>query len=561
MTDFARVAGFGGSAHDWSVCLMEAGRPVVALAEERASRRKHGLGGDLLDSRARAACMEAAGWDVADVEAAVACDLVPLPLAAPFRRRLVRIRHHLAHALAAYHGSGFGEDCAVLVCDNGGSILAGGMTGSMRVVETVTGWRTVDGRPELVHEIAGAHPLRAATPAAYYAAGRTDNSLGDLYRLTSEVLGFVSGTDGAAVSDDGKTMGLAAYGDDRLVAELGEFVQLGPGGAVAIPMADGTLAARMRSWVADGRPGDRPARRAAVARATQEWLTRALLHVAGHLVRTTGVRRLAMAGGVALNCVANGALASRLGLDAVFAFPAAGDDGVAVGAACYGHVHLLGRREPIRLAAALPFLGPPPGAVAPPRQLDRQGSLDEAAQALAGEEIVGWIQGRSEFGPRALGNRSILASPRDPTMRDRLNRVTKRREDFRPFAPCVLAERAEEVFSFPPAAAPMLPFMLATAQIRPAWRGRLGAVAHVDGTARVQVVDAARFPRLHALLGLFERRTGVPVLLNTSFNRAGEPMVETVEDAVRCFLATDMDRLLVEDTLFGRAPLPLRREA
>ena len=191
-------------------------------------------------------------------------------------------------------------------------------------------------------------------------------------------------------------------------------------------MADGGLAARMRSWIADGPPGGGFSRRAAVARATQEWLTRALSHVAGHLVRTTGARRLAMAGGVALNCAANGVLAARLGLDAVFAFPAAGDDGIAIGAACYGHAHLLGRREPIRLAAALPFLGPPPNAVAAPALLDRQGSLEEAAQALAREEIVGWIQGRSEFGPRALGNRSILASPRDPAMRDQIGRASCR---------------------------------------------------------------------------------------------------------------------------------------
>lgn len=551
----ARVIGFGGSAHDWSVCLLDGGRVVAALAEERAARRKYGIGADLLRSRARTVCLEATGWAAEDVEAAVACDLVPLPLAAPFRRSLVRIRHHRAHALAAYHGSGFVDDCAMLVADNGGSILEGSMAGAHRVVETVTGWGVCGGRLELVYEVTGTHALEAAVLRDYYAPGRTDNSLGDLYRLASETIGFLSGSGAAAISEDGKTMGLSAYGDERHVDALGDFIRLGPDGDIRIRLTDGALAACLRAWVADGPEDSLFARRAAVARATQVWLERALLHAAGHLRRLTGARRLALAGGVALNCLANSRIASELGFDSVFAFPAAGDDGIAIGAACYGHTEILGRRDPIVLD--LPFLGPAPTPATTPLDagLRPAGTLVEAARALADRRTVGVIQGRSEFGPRALGNRSILASPVDRAMHERLNRVTKRRETFRPFAPAVRTEWAGEIFDFPAAAGPMLPFMLATARVRPAWRDRLPAVTHIDDSARVQVVDAAHHPRLHRLLSLFEQATGVPVLLNTSFNRAGEALVETVDDAIECFLGTDLDYLLVEDNLFAR-PTP-----
>ncbi len=273
-----------------------------------------------------------------------------------------------------------------------------------------------------------------------------------------------------------------------------------------------------------------------------------------------------MAGGVALNCVANGRIRREGPFDELFVQPAAGDAGGCLGAAALAHVELTGERPSIQDAPAgrqtHAFLGPSwtPGeveSILDSTGLERQAYsgrgkalVEEVAARLAAGQVVGWFQGRMEHGPRALGARSILASPLVPEMGERINRAIKRRESFRPFAPAVLAEKAADHFDL----AEPSPFMLETCQVRSPLA--LPAVTHVDGSARPQTVDRRLSPRFAALLDAFERLTGCPMLLNTSFNLRGEPIVCTPVDALGCFAVSGLDALVIEEFLIDRAALP-----
>jgi carbamoyltransferase len=270
---------------------------------------------------------------------------------------------------------------------------------------------------------------------------------------------------------------------------------------------------------------------------------------------------LCIAGGVALNCVANGRLARESGFENVWIQPAAGDDGIAVGCAHYGYLEILKQRRSFVMDhsyvgkryterdvkdAISKFLVRIQIAATRSEDICR-----ETAKLLAGQRVIGWFQGASEFGPRALGNRSLLADPRKAEMKDILNSRVKHRQAFRPFAPIVLAERAKEIFEGEEDS----PFMLIAKRVRPEWRDRIPAVVHVDGTARVQTVREQTNPVLYRLLREFEALTGVPVLINTSFNVKGEPIVETPRDAVVCFLTTGIDNLILHDTLISKNAL------
>lgn len=559
-----KIIGFGGSGHDWSVCILDGARIVVALDEERPSRLKYGIGSNLLQSQARTICLETAGLTAADLDYAVACDLVPLTLAAPFRRRLVRIQHHLAHAYGAFYGSPF-DRAAVMVVDNAGSILdgKGNFTGQQRTVETLTYWHAHDRKICAVGGVSGQHLLDAQQPGDYFQqVGETDNSLGHLYWTISEAVGFVYRPEnGAVTTEDGKTMGLASYGDDRYLAELSPYLTLLDDGQYTIRLADGEFRAHIQALLKHGpnTPDAALAREAAVARAGQIMLENALLHCAKYVRKKTGERYLTMNGGVALNCVANTRIAREAGFDDLFILPAAGDNGNALGAALYGLIELAEYKGPLDIYHQLPFLGPCPtasalaqGAAAAEAGGARQVACTNveqlAADYLAQGKIVAWFEGRSEFGPRALGHRSILADPRPADMKDRINHIIKKREPFRPFAPMVLAEQANEVFDMPVVA--VTPFMLTIGDVRPAYLGQLPAITHVDNTARVQLITRERYPRMHRVISAFAQQTGLPVILNTSFNQAGEPIVESPLDAVRCFLDTEMEMLVLEDKVF-----------
>lgn len=281
------------------------------------------------------------------------------------------------------------------------------------------------------------------------------------------------------------------------------------------------------------------ARHEDVAAAGQRRLEAILLHHARRLRRHA--RHLCVAGGVGLNCVANTRLCEEAGFDGVFVQPAAGDAGTALGAAALLDARARGRRpEPMRRAD----LGPgytPERVEAALRAAGLRGhavpdpALD-GGRRLAEGAVIGWFQGRSEFGPRALGHRSLLADPRDATTRHRVNAVVKRREAFRPFAPAFQAERCAEWLD-----GPVTPFMTTVARVRPERQAQLGAVTHVDGTARAQAVERAEQPALWALIEAFRERTGVPAVLNTSFNLKGEPIVETPEEALRDLVDAELD--------------------
>jgi carbamoyltransferase len=280
-----------------------------------------------------------------------------------------------------------------------------------------------------------------------------------------------------------------------------------------------------------------------------------LLERARWLRETTGAKNLCLAGGVALNCVANGRIVREAGYDNVWIQPAAGDNGIAIGCAYYGHLAI--QKKPRTFVMRQATLGVEYADDVVQRAGNRlllnrkifngpgESICRESAKLLSEGSVFGWFQGRSEFGPRALGNRSILADPRRAEMKDKLNKRVKFRQAFRPFAPIVLYERATDIFDGEDES----PFMLRAKQVRPEWKDRIPAVVHVDGTARVQTVRREQNERFHNLLMEFEKLTGVPVLINTSFNIKGEPIVETPQDAMNCFIYTGIDYLALHDTL------------
>jgi carbamoyltransferase len=290
----------------------------------------------------------------------------------------------------------------------------------------------------------------------------------------------------------------------------------------------------------------------------QDDTEKVLLARAAWLHETTGAKNLCIAGGVALNCVANGRVARRSEFDDVWIQPAAGDDGIAIGCAYYGWLEIL--KQPRSFVMDHSYVGKRytdqevANAISKPlvrvqtTQTQSDNIARDTAKLLADQKVIGWFQDRSEFGPRALGNRSLIADPRKPEMKDILNSRVKHRQPFRPFAPIVLYERAKEIFEGEEDS----PFMLIAKNVRPEWRDKIPAIVHVDGTARVQTVREATNPTLYRLLKEFDALTGVPVLINTSFNVKGEPIIETPRDAVICFLTTGIDHLVMHDMLVSK---------
>lgn len=544
------VLGLGGSGHDWSSCATDGSR-LVAVDEERLIRSKYGLGADLLAGLSRRACLDQLGTTADRVDYVVACDLVPRPFYHSFRKRVTVINHHLAHAYSAFGASGLSR-AAVLVADNSGSLVAGQKSGTrIREAETISGFAADGTGLRLLHRVTGQHVLDAESESAYYQPGETDNSLGHFYRAASLAVGLAYTGPKARypVSEDGKTMGLAPYGDDRFVDEVAELVALRPDGDVHI--SAGKVSHVFERLVESGEFEAR----AALAYAAQEMLERALVHCANALHARTGLPDLCIAGGVGLNSVANGRILKETPFERVFVVPAAGDNGIGLGCAYYGLHQLAGIPMAELPALRDAYLGPEYPNARIDAALAGSGLVVEAtdelprrvAELLARGRIIGWFDGRSEFGPRALGNRSIFAAPFPASVRDHLNEEVKHREWFRPYAPVVLAERSSDYFSL----AQPSPFMLIVAEVtRPE---EIPAVTHVDGTARLQTLERPQNPAVHDLLGEFEALTGCPVLLNTSFNVAGQPIVETPEDAVAAFTAMRLDHLVVGNRLMSWA--------
>ncbi|CAN0626141.1 carbamoyltransferase [Burkholderia multivorans] len=436
----------------------------------------------------------------------------------------VLVEHGLCHAAAGYYCSPF-DEAAILVVD--GHRLE---QGSIRASQSL--WLGRGGRIEL---------LRRSESCG----------IGALYEAATRAIGF-------GAHETGKTMGLAPYGDDAAAPDLsGRFDGLDVDYRSRCD-ADGTRLFGAPTLRADEDAA--LAARAALARAAQRECERAMLHLARVAREMTGMRYLCLAGEVSLNGRANDLVAREAGFDAVFAGPAGADCGTALGAALWGYHGVLG--EPFRPGPFSAYGGrlyddadiDAALAALPDRERfrDTRGTADEladrAARLLAAGRCVALHAGRAEMGPRALGNRSLLMSPAHAHARDRMNLQVKRREAFRPFAPCVPAEDAARYFELD---APS-PYMLRICAVRPEWRARLAAVTHVDGTARPQTVAQPDNPGLHRLLRAFERHTGIAVLLNTSFNVAGEPLVESPADALRGFAGNDVDALLIGGRLLEK---------
>ena len=571
------VLGLNTYDHDVSACLLRDGVIAFAIAKERITREKHATGfyKEVIDY-----CLDAEGITLDDVDLIVRnCYILPVPdmeerlvyqdmpgflpeheraeakkhpLYLNHSDKVVSISHHLAHAYSAFAVSPF-EEGVVMIVDGVGSYQSD-------VVEPYPASDT-------------ASPLARESESYYKFSGTTLECLKKVWMepergfLSSEFynmpgLGALYSRASSYIFGDwnkcGELMGLAPYGRKEKVKHL-------------LEMTDGIL--RVPHWGTDFRQpyimdsGEKWETSASMrhwedlAWRVQDDTENVLLARARWLRESTGAKNLTIAGGVALNCVANGRVAREAGFENVWIQPAAGDDGIAIGCAYYGYIAILKQRRGFVMQHSYV------GKVYPDRDIEaatqkflvriqtsavRSDNIcRDTAKLLADQKVIGWFQGGSEFGPRALGNRSLIADPRKPEMKDILNSRVKHRQPFRPFAPIVLAERAREIFEGEEDS----PFMLIAKSVRPEWRDRIPAIVHVDGTARVQTVAEETNPVLYRLLKEFEALTGVPVLINTSFNVKGEPIVETPRDAMICFLTTGIDNLVLHDTLVSKNAL------
>jgi carbamoyltransferase len=537
-------------SHDSSAALLRDGHPVVAVQQERLTRKKHDGSISSIDlDRCIRYCLDAEGIGLAEVDLVVEnSPTIPycrdrsavLGLSAPRlldeypQDRIHFVSHHLAHAYLAYGTSPF-EECACLVVDGQGN-LAEDL--SEKILPGVVRTPATDGpliERQSVYIFSGAsHTAVRKDMSPLHKSFTRTGGIGHLYETVSSYV-FRSR------HDAGKLMGLAPFGTPTTT-----MIQTGPDATLNFP----------RDWVSLHRHRPHPTRAqfaerfqeyADLAASAQESLEHAVLELARWVRHHTGQRHLAYSGGVALNCSANRAI-ERSGLfDQLYVAPPSSDCGISLGAAYYGALHVLGQQHsPVLYSDYLgreyaaadheAALGLVTGADVNVR---RPLSVTHAvAERLAANRIGGWFQGRSEFGPRALGNRSVLAHPGASETRDRLNRDIKRREMFRPFGPSVLSEHADTLFEGGSSL-----YMLSTSTVRSAFRERLQAVTHVDGSARIQRVEKSLNPLYHQLISDFQQMTGLPVLLNTSFNGPGEPIVETPSDAVRTFMALGLDFL------------------
>jgi carbamoyltransferase len=543
-----KVLGINALFHDPAAALVIDGETVAAAEEERFSRRKHGhrpvpFAAWELPEQAARWCLEHAGLDVSQVDSVtysfdpeLARPADELGLSDPwdhlrqtYARRapeflaaalpgldpaIVRfVPHHVAHAASA----------ALAAPDPDTDVLV------------------LDGRGESASHLAGVYH---GGELDVLAAQSLPHSLGLLYEGLTEHLGFLRS------SDEYKVMALASHGEPRLLDELRGALHATGDGGFRTERLDWSALAKAR------RPGERwTADHADLAASVQQRLEEVLVELASWLRAQTGGRRLAMAGGVALNCVANTRIFEQAGYDDVWVQPAAGDAGTALGGALQ-----VAATEGDRIR---PMPGPDLGrgwtdaqiedtlrtARVPYTRAYTVGGVAEAvAETLAADGLVAWFQGRSEYGPRALGHRSLLAHPGHAANLERLNAV-KGREQFRPVAPMVAEHRATEIFSRGPHPSP---YMLFVHDVAEEWRSRIPAVVHVDGTARVQTVSADTQPLVAEMLAGFERRTGLPVVVNTSLNTAGRPMVDQPREALECFGSSPVDLLAIGSFLVRR---------
>ena len=568
------VLGLNTYDHDVSACLLRDGEIAYAIAKERITREKHASGfyKEVIDY-----CLDAEGITLDDVDLVVRnCYILPVPemedrllyqdlpgFLPEYERadakshphflsrsdKVVSISHHLAHAYSAFAVSPF-EDGVVMIVDGVGSYRSDvnerfpeSDSATPLARESESYYKFSGSRLECLKKV-WMEPDRGFLSDEFY----NMPGLGALYSRAST---YIFGD----WNKCGELMGLAPYGRHGNVKSLMQIKD----NILTVPRWTSELnkpyimdsdekwetSPLMKHWED-------------LAWRVQDDTEKVLLARAAWLRETTGAKNLCIAGGVALNCVDNGRVARESGFENVWIQPAAGDDGIAIGCAYYGWIEVLrqrrnfvmdhsyvGRRYSDQEVAdsASKFL-----VRIQTTQTKSNDIAKDTAKLLADQKVIGWFQDRSEFGPRALGNRSLLADPRRPEMEDILNSRVKHRQPFRPFAPIVLYERAKEIFEGEEDS----PFMLIAKNVRPEWRDKIPAIVHVDGTARVQTVREVTNPMLYRLLKEFDALTGVPVLINTSFNVKGEPIIETPRDAVICFLTTGIDHLVMHDMLVSK---------
>ena len=589
------ILGISAFYHDAAAALVVDGRIVAAAQEERFTRRKHDAS---FPKHAVEYCLRSAGLTTAQLDHVVFYEkpllkferlletylaFAPVGLssffqAAPqwvheklqlprlmneglggaYRRPYVFTEHHEAHAASAFFPSPF-EEAALLTIDGVGE------------------WATASLGTGRGHRIELSHEMHFP------------HSLGLLYSAFTYFCGF------KVNSGEYKLMGLAPYGTPRFAGLILEhLVELKPDGSFRLHLdyfnycAGLTMTSQKFDRLFGGPPRSPEAaltsRELDLAASIQQVTEEILLRMARQLHAQTGLKNLCLAGGVALNCVGNGRLLRAGPFEKIWIQPAAGDAGGALGAALFVWHQLLEnpRRPGSPDGQQGSLLGP--DCAAAEAVLKNQGAVyqqaadeaalcEETARLIADGKVVGWVQGRMEYGPRALGNRSILGDARNPAMQSTMNLKIKFRESFRPFAPIVLADRVADYFEVP--AGTDSPYMLIVAPVQSKHRrspdentaagvarvrevrSSVPAVTHVDYSARIQTVDEARNPRLHRLLQAFHRQTGCPVMINTSFNVRSEPIVCTPADAYRCFMATDMDALVIGDFILFKEAQPV----
>ena len=571
------VLGLSFYYHDASAALVKDGVVLAAAEEERFTRRKHDPGYPAL---AIEFCLRTAGITIDDVDHVVfyekpfvkferllltAFSTFPKSLKV-FREsmltwlqkklwvksmileklkipksKLLFADHHMSHAAAGFYCSPW-DEAAVLTLDG-----AGEWTTSTMAIGKGT-------RIEILKEM------------------RFPHSLGLLYSAFTAYCGF------EVNEGEYKLMGMAPYGEPKYVDRIMKMIRIND---------DGSLWQDMRyfayHWSASksftpafeeamGRPARDPALEdksldpfyCDVAMSIQRVTETIVLKMAKHLHEVTGLKRLCMAGGVALNSVANAKIVGQTGFEEVYVVPAAGDDGGCIGAALWACHHILDVPRAGPLASA--YLGSEYGdaeieaflkehGIAHEKIADDETFFDRVASDLVGGKVAGWFRGRFEFGPRALGARSIIADSRSAEMKEKVNAKIKFREAFRPFAPSVLEERAGEYFELPEDGGPNWParFMLYVVPVKEDKRDVIPAITHVDGSGRLQTVVKATNPAYHRMIEKFAEKTGVPVILNTSFNLKGEPIVETPAQAFNTFSRSEMDVLYLRNYVIDKA--------
>jgi carbamoyltransferase len=564
-------------SHDISCALVKNGQLVCGIAEERLNRIKRFAGGvdhegmtnKHVPKLSVQYCLEAAEISITDVDLIVVSTCVVVNFQSYNIRQLTKsevleqlpagidetrvhiVGHHLGHAASAFFPSSF-EEAAIVIADGGGNLLPAEN-------EAADSPNLFEERVTLYHGKGdGIEVVRRFTDGTS-SGGQLRNekhcSLGDFYQSATLFTGFKSG-------DEGKTMGLAPYGSNRYYEDFLGAIKFDNESMSIDP------AFQFNKWTNptgayDGRfgnirkgTGDPGEIEKDVAAAVQYALEEALVNIATQAQQATGSRNLCLAGGIALNSVANKKILDRTAFDNIFVQPASGDDGCAIGNALLGWTTILEKPRTWRMKNA--YTGRSysdtqiDSAVRKYRQwcspVKTDNVLKAASKLLSERKIVGWFQGGSEFGPRALGHRSILSDTRYAEMRDLLNDKVKHREGFRPFAPSILQEHCSEYFDLDCPS----PYMLLIADVKKP--DVIPAATHVDQTARVQTVNKEDNGIYYDLIKEYHALTGVPVILNTSFNVAGEPIVETPEDAIRCFLCTNIDYLVLEDTILRKHP-------